>query len=74
MPTIKIFANCRIVMYFDDHLPAHFHVITADHREALVAIEDNRILAGLPTREIREALDWAAEHRALRAAKWAELN
>ena len=37
MPTIKIFANCRIVMYFDDHLPAHFHVITADHREALRA-------------------------------------
>ncbi|MEQ8334771.1 hypothetical protein [Nisaea sp.] len=34
MPTIKIFANCWIVMYFDNHLPPHFHVITADHREA----------------------------------------
>ena len=51
-------------MYFDDHLPAHFHVITADHREALVALEDNRILAELTFRTGEKLdIDFAARAR-----------
>lgn len=69
MPTVKSFANCRIAIYFDDHPPPHFHVITADHREALVRISDGRILGGIGGRDIADALDWA-----LLLARWKECN
>jgi hypothetical protein len=26
MPTIRRFANCKISIYADDHLPPHFHI------------------------------------------------
>jgi hypothetical protein len=74
MPTIKIFANCRITMYFDDHAPRHFHIIMNDRREVLVDLDGNIFAGSVSRREITEALIWAAEYRAELTAKWEELN
>jgi hypothetical protein len=31
MPTVRRFSRCRIEMYFGDHPPPHFHVITRNN-------------------------------------------
>jgi hypothetical protein len=45
-------------MYFDDHPPPHFHVITRRERIAVV-IETLAIQAGsADSRDTEEAIDW----------------
>jgi hypothetical protein len=58
MPTIRRFANCRISIYADDHLPPHFHIEGRGFR-ALVEIETLEVRAG-DIRRAAEALEWAA--------------
>ena len=45
MPTIAYFLGIAVSMYYRDHNPPHIHVIYQGF-EALVAIEDARILRG----------------------------
>jgi hypothetical protein len=39
MPTVKRFDRSRIEMYFGDHPPPHFHVITRNNERIAVVIE-----------------------------------
>ena len=71
MPEISRFLGIIIRMYFDDHLPSHFHAAYGD-QEAIVVIEGPSILAGtLPPRVIGLILEWATIHRAELAKDWA---
>ncbi len=64
MPTIKRFNRCRIEMYFDDHPPPHFHVISRESERIAVVIETLTVLAGdADTRDTAEAFAWARENR-----------
>ncbi len=50
-------------MYYDDHLPPHFHAIYGEH-EALVGIETLALIEGrLPPRAIGLVTEWAAQHQ-----------
>ncbi len=74
MPTIKRFAACKLNINPHDHMPPHFHVLSAN-AEWMVAIATGEILRGpKDTRAIRDALAWAAEHRALLAQRFEELQ
>ncbi|WP_166142966.1 DUF4160 domain-containing protein [Methylosinus sp. RM1] len=68
MPTIRRFANCKIAIYADDHLPPHFHIEGRGFR-ALVEIETLEVRAG-DVRRAAEALEWAASNRDLLRAEW----
>jgi hypothetical protein len=46
MPTVERFNRCRIEMYFKDHAPPHFHVITTSNERISVVIESLEVLAG----------------------------
>jgi hypothetical protein len=46
VPTLKRFKRCRIEMYFDDHPPPHFHVITRKNERVSVVIDTLAIQAG----------------------------
>jgi len=72
MPTIRRFANCKITMYADDHLPPHFHIEGRDFR-AVVEIETLSIRAG-EVRRAAEAMEWAASNIDVLRAEWARLN
>lgn len=53
MPQISEFYGILIYMYFQDHPPARFHALYAEH-EALVNIESGEVLEGrLPTRAMK---------------------
>ncbi|WP_036290455.1 DUF4160 domain-containing protein [Methylosinus sp. PW1] len=68
MPTIRRFANCKIAIYADDHLPPHFHIEGRGFR-ALIEIETLEVRAG-DIRRAAEALEWAAANRELLRAEW----
>jgi len=58
-------------MYFGDHPPPHFHVITRNNERIAVAIETTAVLAGnADPRDTAEALDWARRNKADMRARW----
>lgn len=70
MPTISAFYGIVIQMYWQEHGPAHFHALYAEH-EVLVTIEDLRVLRGsLPRRAMALVVEWAAGHREELAENW----
>jgi hypothetical protein len=63
MPEICRFYGIIIKMYFDDHLPPHFHAEYGDD-EILLNIETLSIVAGrLPHRAMGLVREWALLHR-----------
>lgn len=74
MPTFYIIAGVKIVLYFADHNPPHFHAIFAEY-DALIAIETCEILEGdLPNTKRKKILDWAKEHKSELLEIWNDLN
>ncbi len=74
MPTIHLINSIKILMYFDDHVPPHFHAQYNEHEEIFV-IEDLTTYAGkLPTKQRRLVLDWASSHQDFLRQKWEEFN
>lgn len=70
MPRISQFFGITIIMYYNDHLPAHFHAKYAEH-EATIVIETLDTLAGqLPRRAYALVLEWAVLHRSELTTNW----
>ena len=73
MPTVKRFNRCRIEMYFRDHPPPHFHVVTRAGEKVVVEIASLTVLQGkADARDVTEALAWAAGNRAQLRAWWSK--
>lgn len=70
MPTISMFYGILIRMYFNDHIPAHFHVEYAEFK-ATVDIEKLILTSGdLPRRAQELVLDWAELHQTELLEDW----
>jgi len=75
MPTVYLQGAWKITMYYRDHEPPHFHIMTRDHREAQVRIDNLSVIVGdVPSRIVHEVVDWAAENRHVLRAKWRDLH
>lgn len=71
MPTVARFRRCRIEMYFADHKPPHFHVITSSDERVAIVIETLTIMAGeAKAKDIAEAIEWATANRAELIRRW----
>ncbi len=71
MPRISQFFGIVIYMYFNDHLPPHFHAEYGE-AEAVYAIDSLDILRGqLPRRAQSMVVEWALAHRAELRDNWA---
>jgi hypothetical protein len=63
VPEISRFYGIRVMMYWNDHPPAHFHAEYSGD-EALVGVQPIRVLEGdLPRRARSLVYEWAAEHQ-----------
>jgi hypothetical protein len=70
MPCISQFLGISIYMYYNDHVPPHFHAEYGEH-EAMYAIDTLEILrGGLPRRVHALVMEWASMHRADLKANW----
>jgi hypothetical protein len=66
------FANCKIAIYADDHLPPHFHIEGRGFR-AVIEIETMRVRAG-DVRKAHDAMTWARANVADLWEAWQRLN
>ena len=63
MPRVSQFYGVVIYMYFNDHLPSHFHAEYGSF-EAVYAIDTLEVLRGqLPRRAHIMVIEWALAHR-----------
>jgi hypothetical protein len=63
MPELSRFLGIRILMFFEDHNPPHFHVEYNDF-EAKISIKELLILKGhLPPRILGLVMEWAELHK-----------
>ena len=70
MPRISEFFGIAIYMYFNDHLPPHFHAEYGG-LEAVYTIDSLDTLRGqLPRRAHGMVVEWALAHRAELRADW----
>lgn len=75
MPTVRRFDRCRVEMYFRDHAPPHFHIVTRSDERVAVLIETLGIMAGAAdVRDLEEALSWAASNRETLRRLWREYS
>lgn len=74
MPTFFTIAGVKIQLFYDDHVPPHFHAEIAEY-EALIGIEANEILAGkLPNKKKKLILEWAKVNEQELMAIWESLQ
>lgn len=70
MPTISTFYGIRILLYFNDHNPPHFHARYGEH-EAEIAIANGEVLEGsLPRSALRLVREWLEQKRPELMADW----
>ena len=71
MPRISQFFGVLIYMYYNDHLPPHFHAEYGEF-EAVYEIDTLDILRGqLPRRAHAMVIEWTSDHRAELKDNWA---
>lgn len=73
MPTIALFFNIKILMYWNDHAPPHFHAgLVGQDADTIVDIQTLGIIeaGGLKRRAVGLVLDWAELHRDDLLANW----
>jgi len=70
MPTISRFFGIVIAMYFDDHVPPHFHARHSDGA-AKIRIDTLEVIdSTLGRRQLRLVLAWAELHQAGLLENW----
>ncbi|CAO3441907.1 DUF4160 domain-containing protein [Azospirillum largimobile] len=70
MPTIAEFDGIKILMYYQDHDPPHFHVEYGEC-EALIRVADLALIEGdVPGRILRRVTEWARPKQADLALNW----
>jgi len=75
MPTLLDKRSWKITMYFGDHNPPHFHIVTRGGGEAQVEIATLALLAGeVDARILAAAREWAVERKEFLFAKWEEFR
>lgn len=71
MPVLSRFYGIIIRMFFDEHVPPHFHAEYGEY-ELVVGISPIKILKGkVPKRVQSMVLEWAALHQAELIEDWA---
>ena len=63
MPIISIFRGIKIMMYYNDHMPPHFHAEYAEYKCIVDIIAGCVIEGSLPSRQLKLVLAWAVLHQ-----------
>jgi hypothetical protein len=75
MITVIREAGLRVVIFTNDHDPAHVHVFGDGQAKINLLGSPELVWAeGMTRGEVRKAMDVVAEHQALLLAKWREIH
>jgi hypothetical protein len=71
MPTLLDRRSWKITMYFGDHNPPHFHIVTKTGQEAQIAIATLTVMAGEVDKRVLDAvIEWVSKNKTLLLVKW----
>jgi hypothetical protein len=74
MPTLVVLGKVKVAIYFEDHNPPHFHVLTPDDR-ASISIATLEILTGsLNKHDYQLVVDWARKNMVFLVSEWTKHN
>ncbi|NJC28522.1 DUF4160 domain-containing protein [Neolewinella antarctica] len=63
MPTYYTIDGVKIQLFFNDHVPPHFHAVIAEH-QVLIVIDSLEVLEGsLPKSKLKKIVKWAKENQ-----------
>jgi hypothetical protein len=62
VPEISRFLGIVIAMYYDDHVPSHFHAKYGEF-EVVIDIEGGAVKGHFPRRALQHVLEWYELHR-----------
>ena len=63
MPVISLFRGIKVMMYYNEHMPPHFHAEYAEHRCVVDILEGCVIRGSLPSRQLKLVLAWSVLHQ-----------
>ena len=63
MPEISLFYGIRVTMYYDDHIPPHFHVEYAGNKAIIDILNASVIRGALPNKQLKLVLAWCVIHQ-----------
>ncbi|MGB0929131.1 MAG: DUF4160 domain-containing protein [Chitinophagales bacterium] len=74
MPTIHLIQSIKILIYFNDHLPPHFHAQYNEYEE-LIEINTLETYQGkLPNKQRKRVIEWARQNQDFLIETWNEFN
>lgn len=74
MPTFFTFDGIRICLFFNDHLPPHFHAYYAEY-ELVIDIRAIKVLQGsFPRKQRKKVLEFARNNRSDLMEIWESLQ
>lgn len=70
MPIISEFYGIKIYMFWNEHMPPHFHAEYGD-KKILVDIQNGTVIKGVfPFKQLKLVLAWCEIHREELLANW----
>ena len=69
MPVISRFLGIAIYMYWNDHLPPHYHAKYGEY-EIIIEIDTGVVSGSFPKRALRHVLEWHDLHQSELKANW----
>ena len=69
MPTISMFYGIVITMYYNDHMPPHFHA-KYQGQEAVFSFDGEKLKGQMPKKQQQLIIAWANIHKDELIANW----
>lgn len=70
MPEISLFFGIKVLMFYDDHNPPHFHV-EYNGEKSIIDIKEARVIKGsLASKQLKLVLAWCVIHQEELLANW----
>ncbi|MCL2565982.1 MAG: DUF4160 domain-containing protein [Defluviitaleaceae bacterium] len=63
MPVVSLFYGIRIIFYYEDHSPPHFHAEYAGNKALIDIINCTVIKSALPKKQLKLVLAWTELHK-----------
>ena len=70
MPTISMFYGIKIMMFFDEHNPPHFHAVYNEFKVAIRIMDLAIINGSIPPKALGLVMEWAANHQEELLENW----
>ncbi|MBK8506062.1 MAG: DUF4160 domain-containing protein [Saprospiraceae bacterium] len=74
MPTIFILDSIKILVFFEDHNPPHFHAIYNEYEELILIPSGESLRGSIPAEQKRKLVEWLALNTNSIVQKWNEFN